>query len=269
MAVRLRLLLAVPVALALAACQARPASSEAPPAPALKPLSQVAGLAGPPPADDPATRRLYVRNFEGVVFGREHGVPHRTLFRWTEPVRLRTVGFLRRSERAHLDGLIPLLRELSGLEIELNGPGPHNFTVYLVPGAGLAGALAEETRADPRPPARPGESCFGVIRVEPATGAIVGAAAFIDRDLGSRTTVPCLTEEIAQGLGLPNDTDLVRHSVFNDRNAVDRLTFHDAMLIRALYDPRLRPGMAEDEAMALVPAILGELLAEAAAGRRP
>ena len=43
-------------------------------------------------------------------------------------------------------------------------------------------------------------------------------------------------------MGLPNDSPEARPSLFNDDLEFALLTEHDAILLRMLYDPRLRPG---------------------------
>ena len=69
----------------------------------------------------------------------------------------------------------------------------------------------------------------------------------------------CLEEEIVQSLGLSNDSDAT-HSIFNDDQRLSRLTEHDKILLRTLYDPRLEAGMTEGEAMPLVAEIVREML---------
>jgi hypothetical protein len=70
----------------------------------------------------------------------------------------------------------------------------------------------------------------------------------------------CLHEEIAQGMGLPNDSPAARPSIFNDDEEFALLTRHDELLLRILYDPRLRPGMEPAEARPIVARIAGELV---------
>ena len=70
----------------------------------------------------------------------------------------------------------------------------------------------------------------------------------------------CLDEEVAQLLGLPNDDGSVRPSIFNDDEEFAFLTEHDEMLLRILYDPRLRPGMGRDKVEPLVRRILDEMV---------
>ncbi|MBA48315.1 MAG: hypothetical protein CMI51_04740 [Paracoccus sp.] len=74
----------------------------------------------------------------------------------------------------------------------------------------------------------------------------------------------CLHEELAQGMGLSNDSPDARPSIFNDDEEFALLTRHDELLLQILYDRRLRPGMTEAEAAPIVRRIAGELLGESA-----
>ena len=67
------------------------------------------------------------------------------------------------------------------------------------------------------------------------------------------TRLSCVHEEMAQAMGLPNDSPEARPSLFNDDLEFALLTEHDAILLRMLYDPRLRPGMTSAEARPLLP----------------
>jgi hypothetical protein len=58
----------------------------------------------------------------------------------------------------------------------------------------------------------------------------------------------CIEEEIAQGLGLANDSPYARPSIFNDDDEFATLTTMDAVMLQILYDPRLLPGMTLDQA---------------------
>ncbi|MFN7052469.1 MAG: DUF2927 domain-containing protein, partial [Gemmobacter sp.] len=69
----------------------------------------------------------------------------------------------------------------------------------------------------------------------------------------------CLHEEIAQGLGLANDSPLARPSIFNDDEEFALLTRQDELMLKMLYDPALRPGMTAAEARPIVKAIATRL----------
>ena len=60
-----------------------------------------------------------------------------------------------------------------------------------------------------------------------------------------------------------------RPSLFNDSLEFAFLTEHDEILLRMLYDPRLRPGMSIAEARPLLPAIARDAMADRMASRRP
>lgn len=62
----------------------------------------------------------------------------------------------------------------------------------------------------------------------------------------------CIHEELAQGLGLSNDSPRARPSIFNDDDEFALLTTHDEQLLKILYDPRLSPGMSAEQAMPIV-----------------
>jgi hypothetical protein len=58
----------------------------------------------------------------------------------------------------------------------------------------------------------------------------------------------CIEEELAQGLGLANDSPYARPSIFNDDDEFATLTTLDAVMLQILYNPRLLPGMTLDQA---------------------
>lgn len=66
----------------------------------------------------------------------------------------------------------------------------------------------------------------------------------------------CIHEELAQGLGLGNDSNTARPSIFNDDEEFALLTTHDEELLRLLYHPTLTPGMTLGQARPLIRRIL-------------
>ncbi|MEP3299533.1 MAG: DUF2927 domain-containing protein [Pseudoruegeria sp.] len=73
------------------------------------------------------------------------------------------------------------------------------------------------------------------------------AIAMIPAELPDLLRHSCIQEEIAQGLGLPNDSPRARPSLFNDDKEFAYLTQHDEYLLRILYDPQLKIGMTVDQ----------------------
>ena len=70
----------------------------------------------------------------------------------------------------------------------------------------------------------------------------------------------CIHEEIAQGLGLANDSPTARPSIFNDDEEFALLTTQDELMLKILYNPALRPGMTESEARPIVESLAARLL---------
>ena len=70
----------------------------------------------------------------------------------------------------------------------------------------------------------------------------------------------CIHEEMAQSLGLTNDSKSARPSIFNDDEEFALLTRHDELLLKILYDKRLQPGMNNKIALPIVRQIAEELM---------
>ncbi len=91
-------------------------------------------------------------------------------------------------------------------------------------------------------------------------GSYSQALAVIRGEHPDLMRLSCIHEEIAQGLGLSNDSAAARPSIFNDDEEFGLLTSHDELLLRMLYDPRMLPGMNAQAARAQARVIATELL---------
>lgn len=102
---------------------------------------------------------------------------------------------------------------------------------------------------------------------EVEAGLIVAAIVLIRDYLPDALTATCIEEELTQSLGLIGDHPDARPSLFNDDQEFARLTLHDELLLRILYDARLTPGMARETAMPIVREIARELRPASAPSR--
>lgn len=212
----------------------------------------------------------YIRDGERLV-SRSTPAPLR---RWEQPVSLRiefgaSVSPTQRSrDRADIASYAARLQTASGHPVGVTG-GNGNFDVLI---------LSEDERRSigPRlatlvPGIPPGDiqaltelspqnycTVFAYSRGNSASYA--QAVALIRSETPSRLRLSCVHEELAQGMGLANDSRSVRPSIFNDDEEFALLTRHDELLLTMLYDPRLRPGMTETEARPIVLQIARELL---------
>lgn len=103
--------------------------------------------------------------------------------------------------------------------------------------------------------------CLAMAFSRDGTATYTEAFAIIRAEHPDLTRLACYHEELAQGLGLANDSDNARPSIFNDDQEFALLTGHDRLLLRLHHDPRLRPGMTETEARPIVFRIASELVA--------
>ena len=88
---------------------------------------------------------------------------------------------------------------------------------------------------------------------------IASALVIIRSELPKLMRRACFHEEIAQSLGLTNDSHFARPSIFNDDDEFATLTQFDEILLQILYDRRLHSGISEKEASQLVREIASEI----------
>nr|WP_139709426.1 DUF2927 domain-containing protein [Aeromonas allosaccharophila] len=72
----------------------------------------------------------------------------------------------------------------------------------------------------------------------------------------------CVVEEFTQVMGLPNDSDKVFPSIFNDNSIDSFLTGLDYVLLKMAYHPALKAGMSSDEVRAALPLAIKDLRAK-------
>ena len=196
------------------------------------------------------------------------------LRRWQAPVRVAlrfgaSVPEDRRAiERARVASYLARMSRVTGHPIRLSDAAP-NFQIHIV---------SEDERAALGPAvalAMPGLSdnevgdilnlpattyCQVSVTADPKTSVYLRAFAVLRAENPDILHQSCLNEEIAQALGLPNDSPRARPSIFNDDQEFALLTPMDELMLRILYDPRLRPGMTEAEARPIVELIATELM---------
>ncbi len=225
--------------------------------------------------DTPFTDEMLARNFLAVAFSEEFSsaggmIAARsrasTLHRWTGPIEIsvvfgETVTAPEREEmRTLVDTYAARLSRVTGHPIGTNRASG-NFTVFVLHDQSLR-ALGPELKA--RLPEISGVEidfvqtlpldayCIVLTSDPDNTGRISRAVAVIRAELPRTLRTACIHEDVAQGLGLANDSDLARPSIFKDDDEFGRLTTHDEMLLSILYNSGLAPGMTEAEAAPLV-----------------
>jgi hypothetical protein len=80
----------------------------------------------------------------------------------------------------------------------------------------------------------------------------------VDRAREKGKLVSCVVEELTQVLGLPNDSEKVFPSIFNDLSTDVYLSGLDYLLLKMLYDPRVKAGMDEHTVRPVLKKIIDE-----------
>jgi len=196
------------------------------------------------------------------------------LRRWNGPVR---VGLhfgasvpkdRQASDRARISAFLDRLSRLTGLSIGLSSSRA-NFFLFVVNederralgpviAASMPGVTATDIASFTQMP--PSTYCQVSAMVENDTSFYRRAFAVIRAEHPDLMHLSCLHEEVTQGLGLPNDSPQARPSIYNDDQEFALMTPMDEMMLRILYDRRLKPGMSVREARPVVLRIAREML---------
>lgn len=234
--------------------------------------------------DVPFTDEMLARNFMALAFSEEFadtggivqasGRPS-TLHRWTTPIALETVFGATVAEAEVerdtqlIEAYASRLSRVTGHPVTFSDEGS-NFTLFVLHdqdlvrvGPSLRARMPEISDSEIAfVETLPLETYCVVFTSDPGNdGRIARAIAIVRAELPPALRTSCYHEELAQGLGLANDSDFARPSIFKDDDEFGRLTDHDEALLTMLYDPRLAPGMSESTAQPIVLSIARALLA--------
>jgi hypothetical protein len=195
------------------------------------------------------------------------------LRRWQAPVRVglrfgaSVPADKRATDTARVSSYLARLAGLTGLSIRLDDAQP-NFYVYFVSederqalGPAMHAALPQLSNGEISDIVNLPRSTYCVALTQSAGGGGVYNRAFIviRAEHPDLLRLSCIHEEIAQALGLPNDSPQARPSIFNDDEEFALLTRQDEMMLRMLYNPALRPGMTITQARPIVEALATSL----------
>lgn len=232
------------------------------------------------PADAPFTDADLVRDFDRIALHDEyvdqggrfvHTEAPALLRRWDKPVRVAVMTGASTPpedaarDRANVAAFTQRLAHLTGLDMRLGQGTDVNFLVLFMNSAEREAFATQVRAAYPNfAPAvmsalhdTPLDTfCTAYAFSEPDRPSVYSAVIVLIRaEHPPFTRLSCVHEEMAQAMGLPNDSPDARPSLFNDDLEFALLTEHDAILLRMLYDPRLRPGMTAAEVRPLLPEI--------------
>lgn len=234
--------------------------------------------------DTQFSRRMLIENFERIAFYDEYvrgggltaslGGQSR-LKRWVQPVRM-TVEFgsniseaQQAIDRGEVARYAARLSRITGHPITMSTNNPNYHVLYM--SEDDAASLPARIKAIVP---NINDNALNIFRSlprsihclviafssEPGGHEYAQAIALIRAEHPSLLRKSCVHEELAQGMGLANDSPRARPSIFNDDDEFALLTNHDELLLKMLYDRRLRAGMSWEQAKPIVETMADELL---------
>ncbi|MFN6924507.1 MAG: DUF2927 domain-containing protein [Tabrizicola sp.] len=223
----------------------------------------------------PFTDRMLAENFMRIALFDEYRRTDRgfvreetegRLRRWEVPVRVglrfgaSVPADRQATDRSRIGSFVARLATVTGHSITMDDANA-NFVIHIVSederealGPKVRAVLPTLSQADLNGILNMPRSTYCLVYAlsEGNSGAYSRAVAVIRSEHPDLLRLSCVHEELAQGLGLPNDSPRARPSIFNDDEEFAFLTDHDELLLQMLYSPELRPGMTADEARPIV-----------------
>lgn len=234
--------------------------------------------------DVPFTADTLVADFERIALYDEYAILNgrfvaqqtpSNLRRWQKPIRIGIIfGEMvppeqRKRDRANVINYARRLSRLTGLSITVSDNSPNFHVMFLyrdeqktigpvlrerVPR--LSEVVVDEIIASPR-------NTFCVAYAfsdKENSNSYNSAIILIKAEHAELMRLSCIHEEMAQALGLANDSPAARPSIFNDDEEFALLTRHDELLLRMLYDRRLKLGMTPQTARPFLPSIANDVM---------
>ena len=208
-----------------------------------------------------------IEAFVDIALGSEYETKRRQVRKWTAPIAYALIHHA--GDSALHERLIQThfahLAELTGLSIR---PAASIEAANILVVLTLESRLKDDLQhyfgwnsADQRDKFFREAVCLGTFSSSRRNGRITRAVVIIPADRArARGKLPaCVVEELTQVLGLPNDSDKVFPSVFNDHSTDVFLSGLDILLLKLLYDHRIRHGMEEAALRPLLRTIATEI----------
>ncbi|KEJ89875.1 DUF2927 domain-containing protein [Sulfitobacter donghicola] len=230
--------------------------------------------------DTPYTDTMLARNFEQIALFNEYNGSFTgrggasPLRRWAAPIRMDVIfgdsvpPSQRKTDLGNVSSYAARLNRVTGHPVSMSRNA--NFIVVIASEDDRGEALAQAAARVPGISASsltplnnlPRDTYCVVAAYAAGAGAntYTAALAVIRSENPSLLRLSCIHEELAQGMGLANDSPNARPSIFNDDDEFALLTSHDEKLLQMLYDPRLKTGMNASQARPIVQKIASEIV---------
>jgi len=190
--------------------------------------------------------------FDTVVFGSEFDDRMKSLVvaRWVGPLRVGIKGETSEKNIETVRQHLATIRKMTGIEIEkVEAPDrPENLTILFMPAMDMGKLSIKGVDPDYIHRLAAQLGCYFLSFKSPPD-SIVRGVVVVNNQRSDEAIEHCLLEELVQSMGLPNDTDMLRPSIFSDLDRLTSLSRSDEILLRTLYDERMTEGLGHEEAL--------------------
>ena len=224
----------------------------------------------PAQARDPLTVEKYVKYFDEIVFRNEYASTRSShiLRKWPGPVIKFKIGGLKKPAEKYRKVIARHSKALSRFGapkfVEIDGNAPGEDVIFMFARTNSmkkAGRLLVKDETVLRNMAK--GSCY-FLSFHMPSGNLIKAMIVVNSEFPESVIRHCLLEEMAQSLGLPNDSPYVSPSLFNDNEQRQDLSQIDKVLVRTLYDKRMKAGMHREAALKMAHRVISRLMGKAA-----
>ena len=205
------------------------------------------------------------RGFLALAFGSDLriGTRPRGIRRFDHPIRVAVVGSGSVDRSAAMARVIDeYASKFPGLHLSLvSATAPPDLEVRLIDEKDLTSALqaAFGVKVTKTFVARTNPQCITSVKSS-TEGNILRTVSFIIVDKGDRVFLDCAYHELLHAFGLSNHDQRNPWTTLNQKRMVGYLTVYDRALLTVLYDRRITPGMTRDDARAVLPQVIPQVI---------
>jgi hypothetical protein len=213
----------------------------------------------------PFSEAELIRGFVLTVFGAEvestnNRETSAVVKKFTGPVRYRLVSTASRDWRPTVRAFLASLSDsVRHLTLRETGAEDADLVIYLVDRGAYGSTIRETVWPGVDTGFLEDNACSAVLAAR--RSGIERANIYLVADEGFAILAHCMVEEVAQSLGPANDSPLLPESIFNDDSRLNVFGLFDWFILNMLYDPRVRPGMTEEEVVPVLPQVIADVRA--------
>lgn len=192
--------------------------------------------------------------FNEIALKNEYKKTKRRIVKWQQPIhyqfqyhQIKQNPLVENLFKIHLSHLADITQHTI-IQSKINS----NLTIHLTTDKNYGHVIKSNTQSTVKNIERD-SNCMGFFTTNKHNEIIQAHIVIpVDHAFSKGLLVACVVEETTQVMGLPNDSDWVNPSIANDASKIELLTGLDYILLKTLYQPKLKAGMAFDKSQPVI-----------------